>query len=50
MISRERIGQEFQSDVAAQTQVFGLVDHTHPAAAELLENAVVGYSLADLCS
>ena len=34
MIGRELIGQELQSNVAAQTQVFGLIDHTHATAAQ----------------
>jgi hypothetical protein len=35
------VGQEFQRDVAAKIFVFGLIDHTHPAATEFLENAIV---------
>ena len=27
------VGKEFQSDEASQIDVFGLVDHAHPAAA-----------------
>ena len=34
-------GQKFQRDMAAQLEVFGFVDHTHPAAAELRQNAVM---------
>src|SRR6266566_9074354 len=41
MIGRELIGQELQSDVAAQTQVFGLIDHTHATAAQLFQDAVM---------
>ena len=41
------IGQELGSNVAAQTQVFGLVDHTYAAATQLLQNTVVGNGLAD---
>ncbi len=41
------IGQEFQSDETVQAGVFGLVDHTHAAAAELFDNAVVRDGLAD---
>ena len=36
-----RVRQELQSDHAAEFEVFGLVDHTHPAAAEFLDDAVV---------
>ena len=39
--------QEFQSDKAMQSRVLGFVDHTHPATAELLDNAVVRDGLAD---
>ena len=41
------VGQEFQGDEAAKLGVLGLVDHTHPAAAELLDDAVVRDGLAD---
>src|SRR5437762_3536536 len=40
------VGQELQGDEAAKLSVLGLVDHTHPAAAELLDNAVVRNGLA----
>ena len=46
MIGRELIGQELQSNVAAQTQVFGLIDHTHAAATQLLQDAVMRNGLA----
>src|SRR5437773_4306535 len=49
MIGRELIGQELQSNVAAQTQVFGLVDHTHAAATQLLQYAVMRNGLASHC-
>ena len=39
--------QEFQCHVAVQPRVFGLVDHTHPAPAQLLDDAVMGDGLAD---
>src|ERR1700730_13485587 len=35
------IGQEFQSHKPVQPGVFSLVHHTHPATAELLDDAVV---------
>jgi len=41
------LGQELERHLAAEAGVFGLVDHTHPPAAELLEDAVVRDSLAD---
>ena len=41
------VGQELKSDKAAELHVLGLVDHTHPAAAELLDDAVVRDGLAD---
>ena len=41
------IGQELQGDEAIELGVFGLVDHTHAAAAELLDDAVVRDGLAD---
>src|SRR2546428_7329780 len=47
MIGRELIGQELESNVAAQAQVFGLVDHTHAAATQLLQDTVVGNGLAN---
>jgi len=43
----EFVGQELQGDVAAELEVFRLVHNTHPAAAELLHNAVVRDGLAD---
>ena len=41
------VRQELESDKAAELHVLGLVDHTHPAAAELLDDAVVRDGLAD---
>ncbi len=40
-------GQEFKCDKTMQPSVLGLVDHTHSAAAQLLDNAVVRDGLAD---
>ena len=34
-------------DRAAEFRIFGFVDNTHPAAAQLLDDAVMGNSLAD---
>ena len=39
--------QEFQGDEAAKLCVLGFVDHTHAAAAEFLDDAVVRDGLAD---
>ena len=39
--------QEFQRDEAAKFGVFGLVDHTHPPAAEFFDDPVVRDGLAD---
>src|ERR1700720_355072 len=41
------IGQELEGDKAVQSGVLGLVDHTHPAATQLLHDAVVRNGLAD---
>ena len=41
------VGQEFERDKATEPCVLGLVDDTHPAAAELLDDAVVRDGLAD---
>src|SRR6201993_1284183 len=41
------IGKEFQGDEPTEREVFGFVDHTHAATAELLENAVVRDGLPD---
>ena len=41
------VGQKLEGDKAAELDVLGFVDHTHPAAAELLDNAVVRDGLAD---
>ena len=46
-IFRHVLRQELQRDKAAKFDVLGLVDHTHPAAAELLDDAVVRDGLAD---
>ena len=46
-ILSDQIGQEFESHHPAQLDVLGLVHHTHPAPAELLDDAVVRDGLAD---
>jgi len=40
------VGQELQGDEAAKLGVLGLLDHTHPAAAQLLQDAIVRNGLA----
>ena len=39
------IGNKLQRDMAPQAHVFRLVDHSHPAAAQFPNHAVVGHSL-----
>jgi hypothetical protein len=34
--------EELQGDEPAELDVLGLINHTHPAATQLLENAVMG--------
>ena len=41
------IGQELECDKAMQPRVFGFVNHTHSAAAQLGDNAIVRNGLAD---
>jgi hypothetical protein len=36
----EVLGQEFESDQAAQPQILGPINHSHPAGAQLLEDAM----------
>src|SRR6266576_4427081 len=40
------VGQELQGDEAAKLGVLGLVDHTHSAAAQFLQDAIVRNGLA----
>src|SRR5438067_6237238 len=40
------VGQKLQRDVPAQARVFGFIDDTHTAAAELVKNAVMRDSVA----
>ena len=47
LVPGQFVGQELHGDEAMQSGVFGLVDHTHAAATELLNDAVVGDELAD---
>ena len=46
-IFRESFRQKLQRHLAAQLGVFGLVDHTHAAAAELFEDHVVRKGFTD---
>jgi hypothetical protein len=41
------VGQEFESDKATKVSVLGFVNHTHPAAAQPLNDAVMRDRLAD---
>jgi hypothetical protein len=41
------VRQEFQRDKTAQRDILGLIDHTHPAATQSLDDAVVRDGLAD---
>jgi len=41
------VRQELESDEAVELYILGLVDHTHPAAAQLLQDAVMPDDLAD---
>src|SRR5579883_2903075 len=43
----EVFGKELQGDAAAKAHVLGLIDDTHPTAAQLLENTIVRNGLAD---
>jgi hypothetical protein len=43
----ESCGKKFQSDVAAESEVLGLVHFTHTPSAELSEDAVVRNGLSD---
>ena len=46
LILEQLVGQEFEGHAAAQRGVFGLVYHAHAPATQLLDNAIVGNSLA----
>ena len=43
----QKIGKELQGHEAAKLSVLGLVDDTHAATAQLLDDAVVRNGLAD---
>jgi len=46
-ISRHRVGEKLQSDVAAQAGVLGPIHYPHAAAAQLLHDAVMRDGLPD---
>ena len=46
-IAGHLFGQKLEGDEAMQPRVFGLIHHTHTAAAEFLDNTVVRDGLAD---
>src|SRR5713226_1209574 len=41
------LGKELERDTSAQLEVFGFINHAHPAAAQYLQYAVVGNLLTD---
>jgi hypothetical protein len=47
LIVDEVFGDKFQRDMAAEAKILRFINHTHTAATELGEHAVVGYGLAD---
>src|SRR5262249_1875064 len=46
-VARHVVGQEFERDETAQSRVLSLIDNTHPAPAEFLQDAVMRNGLAD---
>ena len=46
VVARNLARKKLQRDAAAQSGVFGTVDHTHSSAAQLLDDMVMGYDLA----
>ena len=46
-ITGHQLREKLQRDKAAKFRVFGFIDHTHPTAAQLLDDAVMGEGLAD---
>ncbi len=43
----EVVGKKLQGDVATELQVLRFIHHTHPAAADPAEDAVMGHRLTD---
>src|SRR2546423_12112851 len=48
-ITGDLFRKKFEGHEAMQADVFGLIDHTHPAAAQLLDDPVMRYGLTDHC-
>jgi hypothetical protein len=46
-VMRQFLRQEFQRHGSFQARILGLIHHTHPPAAQLLEDAVMRERLAD---
>src|SRR5215831_5370288 len=46
-VARHVVGQEFERDETAQSRVLSLIDNTHSAPAEFLQDAVMRNGLAD---
>jgi hypothetical protein len=46
-VSRQFVGEKFEGDEAAKFGVLSFIDHTHAAATELLDDAVVRDGLVD---
>jgi hypothetical protein len=46
-VIREFVRQKFQCDMTPETEIFGLVNNTHPTAADFFQNAVVRDGLAN---
>lgn len=46
-VARRFRGEEFQRDVASQIQILSFVHHSHPAAAQLFQDAVMGNCVPD---
>jgi hypothetical protein len=47
LVAGNLLGQELQCDEAVKPRVLGFIDHTHTAATELFQDAVVGDGLPD---
>jgi hypothetical protein len=47
IVSGKSFWQEFEGNEPPELSIFSLENYTHPAAAQLLENAVMGNCLAD---
>ena len=47
VILRQVFGKKLERNVATEAEVFGLIDNTHPASAQLLEDFVMGNCASD---